>query len=39
MLTVSIDSKNAATTNLKKYIKVNRKWRFAPVMMRNGAPH
>ena len=33
-----MDSKNTPTANLKKYIKVDGKWRFVPVLKQNGVP-
>lgn len=33
-----MDSTNRIRANLKKYIKIAGKWRFAPVLKQNGIP-
>jgi hypothetical protein len=35
---VKIDSKVGAKANLKKYIKLDGRWRFVPVAKHNGRP-
>lgn len=34
-----MDSKNGSKANLKKYIKIDGKWRFVPVLKQNGVPY
>jgi len=34
-----MDSTNSSRANLKKYIKIGRKWRFVPVHKQNGLPY
>ncbi len=34
-----MDSTNPTNANLKKYIKVDGKWRFVPVLKQNGVPY
>src|SRR5579871_3331281 len=34
-----MDSKHASKANLKKYTKVDGKWRFVPVLKQNGVPY
>jgi len=36
---VSRDSKVAPKANLEKYIKIDGKWRFVPVLKQNGVPY
>ncbi len=36
---VSMDSKRGSKANLKKYTKVDGKWRFVPVLKQNGIPY
>jgi hypothetical protein len=34
-----MDSARSSRANLKKYIKVGRKWRFVPILKQNGVPY
>ena len=34
-----MDSKVAPKANFKKYIKVDGKWRFVPMLKQNGVPY
>lgn len=34
-----MDRKVAPRANLKKYIKIDGKWRFVPVLKQNGVPY
>ena len=34
-----MDSKRGSKANLKKYTKVDGKWRFVPVLKQNGVPY
>jgi hypothetical protein len=35
----NLESTNLTIANLKKYIKVDRKWRFVPVLKPDGVPY